>query len=320
MKNAKNIYKPAYAQIDNKTPKICRISGVEILPSKIAWEKYNWTKKYFQKKPKQGYFIWVKKNISSYFSTCVSIAAKNTKQNLQNLLVIEKNLKVNLQGICNSQRKNLSGQHKAQGKIILKENSALKYEHIQSWDKSDIVESDYQFILEKNSKLDYSYKNFQSPKKLKINTRINTFEKASANLNIIINSIQSDININDILILKEKNSSGIIKLRLVGKENSRISAHSQVRAEAESKGHLDCQGLLVSSEKFHSELACRRGRIVEKSIIKLIPELVCQNKKAQITHEASIGKISEEELNYLRMRGLTEKQAIDLIVNGFLEA
>ena len=306
MKNAKNIYKPAYAQIDNKTPKICQISGVEILPSRIAWGKYNWTKKYFQKKPKQGYFIWVQKNINSYLSTCISIAAKNTKQNLQNLLVIEKNLKVNTQGTCNSQRKNLSGEHKVKGKIILKENSILKYEHFHSWGENDIVEPDYQFILEKNSKLDYFYKSLQTPKKLKINTQINVLEKASANLNIIINSVQSDININDILILKEKNSSGIIKLRLVAKENSKITACSQVRAKAESKGHLDCHGLLIGSEK-------------NNSIIKLVPELVCQNKKAQITHEASIGKISEEELNYLRMRGLTEKQAIDLIVNGFLE-
>ena len=142
-------------QIDNKTPKICQINGAEILPSRIAWKKYNWTKKYFQKKPRQGYFIWVKKNIDSYLSTCISIAAKNTKQNLQNLLVIEKNLKVNLQGTCNSQRGNLSGRHQAKGKIILKENSILKYEHFQSWDKSDIVKSDYQFILEKKSKLDY---------------------------------------------------------------------------------------------------------------------------------------------------------------------
>ncbi|PIZ89560.1 MAG: hypothetical protein COX89_00870 [Candidatus Nealsonbacteria bacterium CG_4_10_14_0_2_um_filter_37_10] len=52
------------------------------------------------------------------------------------------------------------------------------------------------------------------------------------------------------------------------------------------------------------------------SIIQIT--LICQNKEAQITHEASIGKISEEELNYLRMRGLTEKEAIDLIVTGFL--
>jgi len=41
---------------------------------------------------------------------------------------------------------------------------------------------------------------------------------------------------------------------------------------------------------------------------------------AQITHEASIGRISEEELIYLRTRGLNEKEAIGLIVNGFLVA
>ena len=225
---------------------------------------------------------------------------------IQNLLVIEKNLDVNLQGICNVQRKNLFGRHMAQGKIILKENSVLKYEHLHSWGHNDIVEPNYQFFLKKNSKLDYFYKTFQTPKKLKINTSVNLFQRASANLNIVVNSIRSNVEINDVLILKEKNSSGIIKLRLVGKENSQITACSQVKAEAESKGHLDCQGLLVGSEK-------------NNSIIKLIPELICQNKKAQITHEASIGKISEEELNYLRMRGLTEKEAIDLIVNGFLQ-
>ena len=279
---------------------------MEILPSQIAWEKYNWAKKYFQKKPREGYFIWVKKNISSSLLTCVSITAQNIKQNLQNLLVIEKNLNVSLQGICNVQRKNLFGKHKAQGKIILKENSVLKYEHLHSWGQNDIVEADYQFFLKKNSKLDYFYKTFQTPKKLKINTSINLFYGASANLNIVASSVRSNIEINDVLILKEKNSSGIIKLRLVGKENSQITARSQVKAEAESKGHLDCQGLLVGSEK-------------NNSIIKLIPELICQDKKAQITHEASIGKISEEELNYLRMRGLTEKEAIDLIVNGFLQ-
>ena len=302
MKNARNVY----TQINNKIPKICQIGGVEILPSQIAWEKYNWAKKYFQKKPREGYFIWVKKNISSSLLTCISITAQNIKQNLQNLLVIEKNLDVNLQGICNVQRKNLFGKHMAQGKIILKENSVLKYEHLHSWGQNDIVEPNYQFLLKKNSKLDYFYKTFQTPKKLKINTSLNLLQGASANLNIMVNSIRSNVEINDVLILKEKNSSGIIKLRLVGKENSQTTAHSQVKAEAESKGHLDCQGLLVDSEK-------------NNSIIKLIPELICQNKKAQITHEASIGKISEEELNYLRMRGLTEKEAIDLIVNGFLQ-
>jgi Fe-S cluster assembly scaffold protein SufB len=37
-----------------------------------------------------------------------------------------------------------------------------------------------------------------------------------------------------------------------------------------------------------------------------------------LTHEAAIGKISEEELNYLRSRGLSKDEAVNLIVTGFL--
>jgi len=90
---------------------------------------------------------------------------------------------------------------------------------------------------------------------------------------------------------------------LAGRKNSKITAHSSIIATAPSKGHLDCQGLLVD----------------KNSEISLIPELICHNKNAQITHEASIGRISEEQLSYLRMRGLKEEEAIDLIVAGFLE-
>ena len=68
------------------------------------------------------------------------------------------------------------------------------------------------------------------------------------------------------------------------------------------RGHLDCQGLVVG----------------EKAMIRLVPSLVVKNKNALLTHEASIGKISEDELNYLRSRGLNKSEAIDLIVSGFL--
>jgi Fe-S cluster assembly scaffold protein SufB len=304
-KNAKKNVKNVYELTDNKAPKICQMEEVEILPSQTAWQKYDWAKKYFNKRPKQGYFIWIKKDVASLISTCILIAKKNVSQDLQNLLVVEKNLNVKINGICRAQKKDLSGRHKARGKIILKENSFLKYEHIHSWGQKDSVEPDYQFFLGKNSKLDYLYKALQSPEKLKISTQMNIFKGASADLKMTVGASNSKTEINDSLILKEKNASGAIKLRLVGKEKSQITARSQVRAEAEGKGHLDCHGLLVGSPN--------------NSFIKLIPQLICRNKKAQITHEASIGKISEEELNYLRMRGLTEKEAIDLIVNGFLE-
>ena len=300
MKNARNVH---FWQIDNKVKNILKVNGVTLLTSPEAWEKFNWTRKYFSKRPKQGYFIWIKNQVNFPLFSCVSIAHKNISQKLQNLLIVEKGLKVSLQGSCNSLKKTLNGKHKANGKIILKQGSSLKYNHIHTWGEKDIVEPEYEFILEKNSKLDYTYKTLFTPKKLKINNSFNLSAGASCDIKMIANCVGTEMNIKDVLILKGKGSSGIINLRLVSGKKSKVLAHSQVIADSESKGHLDCQGLLTD----------------KKSNISLIPELVCKNKLAQVTHEASIGKISQEQLNYLRTRGLTEKQATNLIINGFLE-
>ena len=291
-----------YWQVNHKIRNILLVKGVIVLPSSEAWQKFTWSKKYFLKKPKEGYFIWIKKQIDFPLFACISIASKNIQQELGNLLVVEKNLNISLLGTCNTLKKNLCGVHKAEGKIILKENSSLNYEHIHSWDREDIVLPNYEFLLEKNSKLDYTYKNLFTPKKLKIKTILNLLEEASCNLKIVADCNFTEAEIIDTLVLKEKGASGQIQLRLVGRKNSKILAHAQILAGAPSKGHLECQGLLID----------------KSSSISLVPELICKNKQSQITHEASIGKIEEEQLNYLRMRGLNEKEAIDLIINGFL--
>jgi len=43
------------------------------------------------------------------------------------------------------------------------------------------------------------------------------------------------------------------------------------------------------------------------------------NNKVDVAHEATVGKIGDEEIFYLMSRGLTEQQAIQMVVNGFIE-
>jgi len=47
------------------------------------------------------------------------------------------------------------------------------------------------------------------------------------------------------------------------------------------------------------------------------PYLEVENKTAQVEHEASTSKISEEQLFYCRQRGLSEENAVSMIINGF---
>ncbi|MEK7166842.1 MAG: SufD family Fe-S cluster assembly protein [Patescibacteria group bacterium] len=300
MKNVKNVN---FWQIDHKIKNILSADGVIVLPIHEAWQKFEWVKSLFQDKPKEGYFVWVKKQVSFPLTTCVTIASKKIFQDLTNLLVIEKGLKIKANVTCNAAENNLCGTHKAKGKMILKQGACLEYFHFHQWGEKDFVSPDYEFILEKDSKLVYTYKNLLPPENLILKTTIYSKKNSSSNINFLVNAINSKIKIQDTLILEGENSQGIVKLRLVGKEKSDISAVSEIIAKNIVKGHLDCQGLLVD----------------KNSKISLAPKLICENKNAQLTHEASIGRIAEEQLTYLRMRGLTQNEAIKLILTGFLE-
>lgn len=294
---------PNYWQIDHKIKNISEVKGVTILSSPEAWKKFKWTRKWFMRQPKEGYFIWVKKQINFPLSSCVTIASSKISQDLINLIIIEKGIVAKTEVMCSVAKNNLSGIHKAQGKLILKDNASLEYNHLHQWGEKDFISSDYEFLLGENSRLNYVYKNLLPPKNLDLKTTIHSNRNSSSNLSFAVNGLNSNIGLKDTLFLEGQNAQGIIRLRLVGRKNSQIKAKSSIVAQAPGKGHLDCQGLLVN----------------KNSTVALTPELICQDEKAQITHEALIGKISEEELNYLRARGLTETEAINLIIAGFLE-
>ena len=68
------------------------------------------------------------------------------------------------------------------------------------------------------------------------------------------------------------------------------------------KGHLECRGLILG----------------DKGTIHAIPELKGTLAGIDLSHEAAVGKIAEEEVEYLMARGLTRTEAAATIVRGFL--
>lgn len=300
MKNASNAH---FGQIDNRIQNIFFVKGIEILPSQEAWQKYPWTRKYFFHKPQGGYFIWVKESIPTPLYTCISLSKKYSIQHLSNLLIVNKNIKVKANAICNALKPYLCGKHFAEGKIVLLSGAQLEYLHLHQWGKNDFVETNYQFILEENTRLFYRYQNNSAPKNLAIKTKFYLQKKAVVQSDVIIQGENSNVNIEENLYLQKEKSQGVINLKVVGRKFSKINGYNFIQADAPSKGHLDCQGLVVD----------------KNTQISLIPKLVIKNKEALLTHEASLGRIKEEQLIYLRSRGLSKKEALDLIIKGFLE-
>lgn len=70
-----------------------------------------------------------------------------------------------------------------------------------------------------------------------------------------------------------------------------------------AKGHMRCDALLLDRD----------------SQTETLPNLKIEEKEVSIGHEATVGKVGEEQLFYLRSRGLSETEATSMIVNGFIE-
>lgn len=86
--------------------------------------------------------------------------------------------------------------------------------------------------------------------------------------------------------------------------NGAIVARGSLRAEAAPiKAHLECRGLILG----------------KNGAITAIPELEGLTEGVDMSHEAAIGKISQDEIEYLMARGLSQAEAQAAIVRGFLD-
>jgi Fe-S cluster assembly protein SufB len=67
------------------------------------------------------------------------------------------------------------------------------------------------------------------------------------------------------------------------------------------------------------KVECDALLLDDKSKNYTIPDMQIAQDKVEIAHEATVGKISTDQIFYLMSRGLTEEQANVMIVNGFIE-
>jgi len=82
------------------------------------------------------------------------------------------------------------------------------------------------------------------------------------------------------------------------------------------------RGLVRVDEGAHnckSHVQCDALILDEQSVSKTLPYMEVGERDAQIGHEATVSKIADEQIFYLMSRGLSENEAQNLIVQGFLE-
>jgi Fe-S cluster assembly scaffold protein SufB len=102
--------------------------------------------------------------------------------------------------------------------------------------------------------------------------------------------------------LNGKGANAQVISRSVAKDTSKQIFTPVVIARADSKGHVECDSIIMNQGKISST-----------------PAITAEHPDAQLTHEAAIGRIAEEQLLKLMTLGLTEEEAEDVILRGFLQ-
>ncbi len=102
--------------------------------------------------------------------------------------------------------------------------------------------------------------------------------------------------------LNGEGSSANVVSRSVAKDTSRQEFFSNILGNAKCSGHSECDAI-----------------IMDNAIVAAEPKLTAANIDASLIHEAAIGKIAGEQLIKLMTLGLTEAEAEEQIVNGFLK-
>ena len=98
-----------------------------------------------------------------------------------------------------------------------------------------------------------------------------------------------------------KNSRVEVVSHSVARDNSIQEFKSNIVGLNECFGHVECDGMLLDNAQISS-----------------LPIVTAKDNRASLVHEAAIGKIANESLIKLMTLGLSEKEAEDIIIEGFL--
>ncbi len=297
----------SFMMVDNK-PIVSFAKNVEVMSTKQALERYEWLKDYSWKLIEEeegdfdGYFIRVPKGVKVDFPVEACLYLKRVKsQRVHNIVIAEEDSELNLITGCASER--ISGLHLGISEFYVKKNAKVTFTMIHNWKKKNEVLPKTAIKVEENGTFISNYVLLSPVKYLKSYPTAYLDRNARAVFSsIVVGFEDSEIDLGSRVYLNGEGSSAEIISRSISR-GGKIVARGHIIGNAEgAKGHLECKGMILGSGVIHA-----------------IPELEARHPNVDLSHEAAIGKIAEDEIFYLMTRGLSRDEAISLIIRGFMD-
>lgn len=255
-----------------------------------------------------GYFIRVKQGTTLQLpiQACLFLKAQGFQQKVHNLIIIEEGASAYLITGCSASESAREGFHLGISEFFVKKGGHLNFTMIHSWREDVSVRPMSIANVEEQATFISNYICLKPVRDITMYpTAVLSGQGARASFNSLILSYPGSLqDIGSRVILRAAATQAEIISRAVTL-GGKVIARGHIKAEAKDiKAHLECRGLILS----------------ERGTIHAIPEMESDYRDVDMSHEAAIGKINREEIEYLCSRGFTEEEAQSIIVRGFMDA
>lgn len=262
-----------------------------------------------------GSFVYIPKGVRCPIdlSTYFRINAKETGQFERTLIVAEESSFVNYLEGCTAPQRDENQLHAAVVELVAMENAEIKYSTVQNWYTGDKEGKGgiYNFVTKrgickgKNSKISWTQVESGSAITWKYPSVVllgDNSEGAFYSVALTHDYMQADTGTKMIHIGKNTKSTIISKGISAGHSSNAYRGQVKIMPSAENaRNYSQCDSMLVG----------------DKASAHTFPYIEVKNKSATLEHEATTSRISEDQIFYLKSRGLNNEKAISMLVNGF---
>lgn len=247
--------------------------------------------------------VHVQMPLQAYFR----INTKNMGQFERTLIIVDEGAYVHYVEGCTAPTYSSDSLHSAVVEIIVRDGGRCRYTTIQNWSNNVYNLVTKRAVAHKNATMEWVDANLGSKLTMKYPAVILAGEGAHGEVLSIAFAGKG-----------QHQDAGAKITHLAPNTTSQIISKSI----SKDGGRASYRGLLKvapDAENVKSNVACDALLLDDRSRSDTYPYIEIENENVVMGHEASVSKISEEQLFYLMSRGLTEDDANAMIVNGFLE-
>ncbi|MFP4313687.1 MAG: Fe-S cluster assembly protein SufB, partial [Alphaproteobacteria bacterium] len=263
-----------------------------------------------------GSFVYIPEGVRCpmELSTYFRINELNTGQFERTLIIADKGSYVSYLEGCTAPMRDENQLHAAVVELVALDDAEIKYSTVQNWYPGDFETGKggvYNFVTKrgicegKNSKISWTQVETGSAITWKYPSCILKGDNSQGefySVAITNGRQQADTGTKMIHIGKNTKSRIVAKGISAGQSDQTYRGAVKILPKAEgARNFTQCDSLLIG----------------DKCGAHTVPYIECRNKSANLEHEATTSKISEDQMFYCMQRGIGEEEALALIVNGF---